>query len=63
MAPSTRAPDGSLSQKLDRSNGVIKPPQNVDPGMHKPTPQPGAGTMPVIPPPGTPGSGSNVQPK
>jgi hypothetical protein len=57
-------PDGSnLSEKLAQSNGVLCPPdQHVDPAMRAPTP-PG-GRMPVIKPPGTPGSGDqSVQPK
>lgn len=52
--------DQTLSGKLSRSNGVLCPPKNVDPGMRAPTPN--KGTMPVIPPPGsTPNQ--NVQPK
>jgi hypothetical protein len=56
-------PDGSnLSQKLAQSNGVLCPPKEVDPGMRAPTPP--AGRMPVIKPPGTPGSpDQSVQPK
>ena len=56
-------PDGSnLSQKLAQSNGVLCPPKEVDPGIRAPTP-PG-GRMPVIKPPGTPGSpDQSVQPK
>lgn len=56
-------PDGSnLSQKLAQSNGVLCPPQEVDPAMRAPTPP--AGRMPVIKPPGTPGSpDQSVQPK
>lgn len=56
-------PDGSdLSRKLAQSNGVLCPPEQVDPGMRAPTP-PG-GRMPVIKPPGTPGSSDqSVQPK
>jgi len=49
-------PDGSnLSQKLAQSNGVLCPPDHVDPAMRRPTP-PDSGRMRVIPPPGTPGS-------
>jgi uncharacterized low-complexity protein len=59
-----RAPkstDENLSNKLARSNGVICPPDQVDPEIHAPTPPGGA--MPVIPPPGTPGGDQSVQPK
>jgi len=51
---------GTLSRQLSQSNGVICPPQ-IDPSIKKPTPN--GGTMPVIPPPGTPGGNPNVQPK
>ena len=56
-------PDGdNLSQKLAQSNGVLCPPQDVDPAMRAPTPP--AGRMPVIKPPGTPGSpDQSVKPK
>jgi|SRR5581483_1357065 len=57
-------PDGSdLSRKLAQSNGVLCPPDSVDPAMRAPTP-PDSGRMPVIPPPGAPGSRNpSVQPK
>jgi hypothetical protein len=48
------APGENLSDKLNQTDGVIKPPADTDPAMHKPAPD--TGTMPVIPPPGTPGS-------
>lgn len=56
-------PEGKpLGEKLAQSNGVICPPERVDPQIHAPTPE--RGTMPVIPPPGTPGStNQSVQPK
>ena len=53
----------SLSDKLKKSNGVIAPPTDIDPDIRKPTPPGGASPMPVIPPPGTPGGGTGVQPK
>ncbi len=41
----------SLSDKLDRSNGVIKPPEGVDPEISTPPKDPNAGAnMPVIRP-------------
>lgn len=45
---------------LNQGNGVICPP-DVDPGSVKAPPA--GGTMPVIPPPGSPGGNPNVQPK
>jgi hypothetical protein len=53
---------GTLSHKLSRSGGVIKPPHNVDSGMAKPAPSAGSPAS-VIPPPGTSGSNSPVKPK
>jgi hypothetical protein len=52
---------GPLSDQLARSNGVLCPPAEVDPGMRAPTPD--AGNTPVIPPPGSPGGNPKVQPK
>lgn len=40
----------SLSSKLNRTNGVITPNANVDPGMRVPAPDPHPNSMPVIPP-------------
>lgn len=51
----------SLSDHLARSDGVICPPDQVDPDIKLPTPQ--GGPMPVIPPPGSPGGDPNVHPK
>ena len=54
--------DASLSKKLDKNEGVLTPPHDVDPEMHK---EPGAtgDKMPVIVPPGEPGGDQSVQPK
>jgi hypothetical protein len=51
-----------LSEKLARSGGVICPPEHVDPEIKQPTP-PTGGSMPVIPPPGSPGGDQSVRPK
>ena len=51
-----------LGKRLDETNGVLHPPQGVDPGLTIPPPRT-HGTMPVIPPPGTPGGQPGVQPK
>ncbi|WP_293865364.1 hypothetical protein [uncultured Alsobacter sp.] len=61
--PSDDPPTGSLSRQLENSNGVIKPPANVDPEIHVPAPVPDPGTTKVIPPPGSPGSTIPVQPR
>jgi hypothetical protein len=51
-----RAPpaEGSLSEKLAQSGGVICPPEGLDPDIRAPSPN--GGRTPVIPPP-TPGEG------
>ena len=51
------------SQQLDRSKGVIQPPQSVDPDMQVAPPNPGDQKTPVIRPPGTPGGDPTIQPK
>jgi hypothetical protein len=54
----------SLSEELSRSQGVLTPPQGIDPGLvEEPPVPPGATPMPVIPPPGSPGGNPDVQPK
>jgi hypothetical protein len=57
-----QAPSGDLSHRLDRSHGVIRPQGDVDPGISAAPPD-STGTMPVIPPPGSPGGDPRVQPK
>jgi len=52
-----------LSHQLSRSGGVIHPPANVDPGITQPAPDIGPHSMPVIPPPDTPGGNTDVKPK
>lgn len=62
--PETAAPatnldrkPGSLSDKLSSTDGIVKPTGDVDPGMHRPTPQ--TGTMPVIKPSQVPKDGGH----
>jgi hypothetical protein len=52
-----------LGDRLAQSDGVLCPPSGVDPQMHAPTPENGTGSMPVIPPPGSPGGDPTVRPK
>ena len=52
----------TLSERLHRSEGVIKPPPTAAPDMTVPAPVPNPGTTPVIPPPGTSPS-DPLQPK
>ena len=53
----------SLSERLQRSGGVIAP-SKVDPEMTVPPKDPSAGSsMPVIPPPGSPGGDRSISPK
>jgi hypothetical protein len=51
-----------LGKKLDRTDGVLHPPRGIDPGVAIPPPSTGS-NMPVIPPPGTPGGNSAIEPK
>ncbi len=53
----------SLSDKLDASGGVIKPPPGVDPEIVKPAPVPEPNSTPVIPPHGMPGGPPGPEPK
>jgi hypothetical protein len=50
-----------LGDTLAKSDGVLCPPANVDPAIRAPTPD--VGTMPVIPPPGSPGGDPTIRPK
>jgi hypothetical protein len=52
----------TLSNRLARDQGTLQPPK-VDPGIQAPLPSNNQGTMPVIPPPGTPGGNQTVVPK
>jgi hypothetical protein len=57
---STR-PGETLSERLDRSDGVIRPPADIAPdNTIRP---PDTGTTPVIPPPGSPGGDQRITPK
>jgi hypothetical protein len=51
----------NLSEKLERSEGVICPPLGVDPEIVEPPPA--TGRTPVIPPPGSPGGDPTIRPK
>jgi hypothetical protein len=53
----------SLSDKLESTGGVIRPPSEIAPDMTVPAPAPNPGTTPVIPPPGSPGGDPTIQPK
>jgi hypothetical protein len=55
--------DATLSEKLEATEGVIRPPSNIAPDMTVPAPDPNPGTTPVIPPPGSPGGNQSIQPK
>jgi hypothetical protein len=52
-----------LSDKLESTGGVIRPPTDLAPDMTVRPPVPEPGTTPVIPPPGSPGGDPTVEPK
>ena len=59
--PRAQTKDQTLSERLDRSDGVIRP-RNVDPEMHRDAAskrRQDAG----VPPPGSPGGDPTVKPK
>src|SRR5215208_2457541 len=57
-------PGETLSERLDRTDGVIRPPATVTPDMPQARPPaPDPRTTPVIPPPGTPGGNPQIEPK
>jgi hypothetical protein len=56
-------PPAEPGQRLEKSDGVIRPPPNVDPKIHVRPPDPATGSTPVIPPPGSPGGNPDVVPK
>jgi hypothetical protein len=61
--PSSTGSTGTLSDKLEKSDGVIRPPSTATPEMAVPAPVPNPGTTPVIPAPGSPGGNQTVDPK
>jgi hypothetical protein len=60
--PAVPPASGTLSSNLNRSGGVITPPAGIDPEIKQSPPATGS-TMPIIPPPGTPGGNPTVKPK
>jgi hypothetical protein len=52
-----------LSDRLDRSRGVLRPPGGIDPGLTQSPPPSGPHSTPALPPPGTPGGRPGVNPK
>jgi hypothetical protein len=61
--PSETGSTNTLSDKLEQSDGVIRPPANVSPDITVPAPVPDPGTTPVIRPPGSPGGNQQLDPK
>jgi hypothetical protein len=53
----------SLSEKLNKGKGVIKPEKGVDPGIVKQAPVPNPNSTPVIIPRGIPGGQPGPEPK
>jgi hypothetical protein len=54
-------PRGSLSDRLRRCDGVIRPPSDLNPDNTIEPPD--IGRTPVIPPPGSPGGDQRMDPK
>ncbi len=60
---STAGSSDTLSDKLNRSDGVIRPPEGISPDMSTRAPVPNPGTTPVIRPPGSPGGNPTLDPR
>ena len=60
---STAGSGATLSEKLERSDGVIRPPEGISPDMSTRAPVPNPGTTPVIRPPGSPGGNPTLDPR
>jgi hypothetical protein len=52
-----------LSDRLDRSRGVLRPPGGIDPGLTQAPPPSGPNSTLEIAPPGTPGGKPGANPK
>ncbi|EIM30155.1 hypothetical protein [Microvirga lotononidis] len=52
-----------LSDKLERTDGMIRPPADIASDMAVRPPVPNPGTTRVIPPPGSPGGDQSIEPK
>jgi hypothetical protein len=61
--PSETGSTRTLSEKLEQTDGVIRPPETATPDITVPAPVPNPGTTPVIRPPGSPGGNQQVDPK
>jgi hypothetical protein len=61
--PSSTGSTETLSDRLEKSDGVIRPPETATPDITVPAPVPNPGTTRVIPPPGSPGGNQQVDPK
>jgi hypothetical protein len=61
--PAETGSTNNLSEKLEQSNGVIRPPADASPDITVPAPVPEPGTTPVIRPPGSPGGNQQIIPK
>ena len=61
--PAPKQEDESLSDRLSRDKGVIRPPDVEQPNDMEVKPPDTQSKMPVIPPPGSPGGDESVDPK
>jgi hypothetical protein len=61
--PGDQSPNVPLSKKLDQIEGVLAPPEGIDPKMDKGPPAKTGDKMPIIIPPGEPGGDQSIQPK
>ena len=61
--PSETGSTNTLSDRLERSDGVIRPPETATPDITVRPPVPDPNSTPVIRPPGSPGGNQQLDPK
>ncbi len=61
--PGATGSTSTLSERLQSTEGVIRPPSTAAPDMRVAPPVPNPGTTPVITPPGEPGGSQAIQPR
>ena len=63
VLPTPKSPGATAHDPNGIRDGVLLPTAGADPGIRAPLSPPAIGTLSIVPPPGTPGGNSTVQPR